>query len=67
MSKNRFRETVFKVFVKAHVPNSFFFGGGVAGLKDFACVTLPTTPLDFQGKGRIIFSMCEGDVIFLQR
>ena len=29
-----------------HVPNS----GGVAGSEDFACATLPTTPLDFQGK-----------------
>ena len=30
-----------------HVPN---FEGGVAGSEDFACATLPTTPLDFQGK-----------------
>ena len=29
-----------------HVPNF----EGVAGSKDFACATLPTTPLDFQGK-----------------
>ena len=29
-----------------HVPNF----GGVAGSEDFACATLPTTPLDFQGK-----------------
>ena len=30
----------------------FFLGGsGVAGSEDFACrATLPTTPLDFQGK-----------------
>ena len=27
-----------------------FFFGGVAGSEDFACATLPTTPLDFQGK-----------------
>ena len=33
-----------------HVPISFFFGGGVAGPEDFACATLPTTPLDFQNK-----------------
>ena len=26
------------------------FFGGVAGSEDFACATLPTTPLDFQGK-----------------
>ena len=26
------------------------FWGGVAGSEDFACATLPTTPLDFQGK-----------------
>ena len=32
-----------------HVPNFFFWGGGVAGSEDFACATLPTTPLDFQG------------------
>ena len=25
-------------------------GGGVAGSEDFACATLPTTPLDFQSK-----------------
>ena len=29
-----------------HIPNF----GGVAGLEDFACATLPTTPLDFQSK-----------------
>ena len=29
---------------------STFFFGGVAGSKDFACATLPTIPLDFQGK-----------------
>ena len=29
-----------------HVPNF----GGLAGSEDFACATLPTTPLDFQGK-----------------
>ena len=29
-----------------HVPNF----GGVAGSEDFACATLPTTPLDFQSK-----------------
>ena len=29
-----------------HVPNF----GGVAGSEDFGCATLPTTPLDFQGK-----------------
>ena len=29
-----------------HIPNFW----GVAGSKDFACATLPTTPLDFQGK-----------------
>ena len=29
---------------------SKFGGGGVAGLEDFICATLPTTPLDFQGK-----------------
>ena len=29
-----------------HVPNF----GVVAGSEDFACATLPTTPLDFQGK-----------------
>ena len=28
---------------------NFFYGGGVAGLEDFACTTLPTIPLDFQG------------------
>ena len=30
----------------------FLFGGegGGAGSEDFACATLPTTPLDFQGK-----------------
>ena len=27
-----------------------FFLGGVAGSEDFACATLPSTPLDFQGK-----------------
>ena len=32
--------------VLVHVPNF----GGVAGSEDFACATLPTTPLDFQGK-----------------
>ena len=31
---------------QVHVPNF----GGVAGSEDFACATLPTTPLDFQGK-----------------
>ena len=31
---------------KVHVPNF----EGVAGSEDFACATLPTTPLDFQGK-----------------
>ena len=31
---------------KVHVPNF----GEVAGSEDFACATLPTTPLDFQGK-----------------
>ena len=31
---------------KVHVPNF----GGMAGSEDFACATLPTTPLDFQGK-----------------
>ena len=30
-----------------HIPNFF---GGVAGSEDVACATLPTTPLDFQGK-----------------
>ena len=29
-----------------HVPNFW----GVAGSEDFGCATLPTTPLDFQGK-----------------
>ena len=29
-----------------HVPNF----GGLAGSEDFACATLPTTPLDFQDK-----------------
>ena len=32
---------------QVHVPN---FGGRVAGSEDFECATLPTTPLDFQGK-----------------
>ena len=29
---------------------SNFFLGGLAGSEDFACATLPTTLLDFQGK-----------------
>ena len=32
--------------LKVHVPNFW----RVAGSEDFACATLPTTPLDFQGK-----------------
>ena len=32
---------------QVHIRN---FGGGVAGSEDFACATLPATPLDFQGK-----------------
>ena len=32
--------------MQVHVPNFW----GVAGSEDFACATLPTTPLDFQGK-----------------
>ena len=31
-----------------HVSN--FGGGGVAGSEEFACATLPTTPLDFQAE-----------------
>ena len=31
---------------QVHVPNFW----GVAGSEDFACATLPTTPLDFQSK-----------------
>ena len=33
-------------FKQVHVSNF----GGMAGSEDFACATLPTTPLDFQGK-----------------
>ena len=32
--------------LKVHIPNF----GGVAGSEDFACATVPTTPLDFQRK-----------------
>ena len=36
-----------------HVPNF----AGVAGSEDFACATLPTTPLDFQGKIKIFVTL----------
>ena len=36
-----------------HVPNFW----GVAGSEDFACATLPTTPLDLQGKLKIFVTL----------
>ena len=35
--------------------HSNFFFRGVEGSEDFACATLPTTPLDFQGKIKNFF------------
>ena len=45
-SSSHFREKLGKL----DAPFKFFVLVGVAGSEDFVCATLPTTPLDFQGK-----------------
>ena len=37
--------------------NFFGGGGGVAGSEDFACATLPTTPLIFKAKFEIFVTL----------
>ena len=45
-AKQRSAGYIMKYAPQVHVPNF----SGVAGSEDFAFATLPTTPLDFQGK-----------------